>query len=94
MKTTRFDAADYLETPEDVATFLSIALESGDEGHIYHALGIVARSRGMSEVARQSGVEREALYRALSEDGKPQFSTVLGVLKALGLRLTVTTAAE
>ena len=92
METTRFDAAEYLKTPEDVAFFLSDALETGDEDYIYRTFGIVARSRGMSEVERQNGVEREALYRALSEDGKPQFSTVLGVLNVLGLRLKVTTA--
>ncbi len=92
METTRFDAAEYLKTPEDVAFFLSDALETGDEDYICRAFGIVARSRGMSEVERQNGVEREALYRALSEDGEPQFSTVLGVLNVLGLRLKVTTA--
>ncbi|WP_174803214.1 addiction module antidote protein [Martelella limonii] len=84
-----FDAADYLETPEDIALYLDAVLEEGDAALIAVALGDVARSKGMTAVAREAGVTREALYKALSEKGDPKLSTLLGVLKALGLHLSV-----
>lgn len=86
---TPFDAADYLDTPEDIAFYLEAVLEDGDPGLIAAALGDVARSKGMSAVSRQAGVTREALYKALSENGDPKLSTLIGVLKALGLQLAV-----
>ncbi|MGV0911324.1 addiction module antidote protein [Martelella sp. FOR1707] len=86
---TPFDAADYLETPEDIAFYLEAVLEDGDPALIAAALGDVARSKGMSAVSRQAGVTREALYKALSENGDPKLSTLIGVLKALGLQLAV-----
>jgi probable addiction module antidote protein len=64
-------------------------MASGDAGHIANALGVITRARGMTEVARGAGVTREALYRALSEDGDPRLTTLLGVMKSLGFRLSV-----
>lgn len=84
-----FDAAEFLDTPEAQTRFLADAFESGDAAYMAHALGIVARARGMSEVARGAGVTREALYKALSETGDPRLSTLLGVLKSLGVKLTI-----
>lgn len=89
MATHDFDAADYLETEEDVVFFLDAALEGGDVAHIAKALGIVARSKGMTEIARRTGVKRQALYHALSEAGNPTLATLTAVLDALGLRMRI-----
>lgn len=86
-ETRPFDAARHLETPEDMALFLSDALEEGDPAAIRQALNIVARARGMTEIARAAGLGRESLYRSLGENGNPEFVTVLKVLRALGLTL-------
>ena len=88
LKTTRFDAAEHLTGAEDHAALIADAFETADPTYIANALGIVARARGMSQVAREAGVSREALYKALSADGDPKLSTLLGVARALGLRLT------
>jgi probable addiction module antidote protein len=93
MKTTAFDPADYLDTPEAQEELLADAAASGDARYIALALGTIARARGMTKVAKDAGVTREALYRALSEDGDPRLSTLLGVAKALGLRITFNDAA-
>ena len=87
-KTKPFDPAKYLDDSESIAAYLSEALESEDPAFITDALGVVARARGMSEVAREAGVSRESLYRALSPDGNPEFATVLRVVRALGLQLS------
>ncbi len=87
MKTTKFDPAEYLTSPEVQAELVAEAFESGDPKFIAHALGTVARARGMTEVSRESGVSREALYRALSEEGDPRLSTLTSVLSALGFGL-------
>jgi probable addiction module antidote protein len=87
VKTTRFDAAEYLDTPERQAEYISAALETGDAAFVRDAVGIVARARGMGEIARAAGLNRESLYKALSETGNPEFDTMLGVLRALGLEL-------
>jgi probable addiction module antidote protein len=92
LPTTPFDAAEHLDTPEAQALFLSDAMETGDAAHIAHAIGIVARARGMTAVAREAGLGRESLYKALGEGGNPEFATVLRVIKALGLRITVQAA--
>lgn len=92
LEISAWDSAAYLETPADVALYLEAAFDDGDPRVIAHALGIVARSKGMSAVAREAGVTREALYKALSEDGDPKLTTLLGVMKALGLRLTARAA--
>ncbi|MGK9050048.1 addiction module antidote protein [Neorhizobium petrolearium] len=89
LETTRFDILDHLKTPEDRVAYLEAAFEDGDAALITHALGDVARSVGMTAVAREAGVTREALYKALSETGDPKLSTLLGVMKALGLKFSV-----
>jgi probable addiction module antidote protein len=87
IKTTRFDVAEYLDTPERQAEYISAALETGDATFVRDAVGIVARARGMSDIARAAGLNRESLYKALGEKGNPEFGTMLGVLRALGLEL-------
>lgn len=86
---SRFDAADYLKTPEDMRDYLEACMEEGgdDPAFIAQALGVVARAQGMTQVANQSGLARESLYKALSSDGNPEFATVLKVIQALGLKL-------
>jgi probable addiction module antidote protein len=86
-QTTPFDPAEYLDDSESIAAYLTDALESNDPAFVADALGVLARARGMSEVAREAGVSRESLYRALSADGNPEFATVLKVMRALGLQL-------
>ncbi|CAN5349410.1 putative addiction module antidote protein [soil metagenome] len=93
LKTTPFDPATYLESEEDVVAFLDAAMEDGDAAHIARALGVVARSKGMTEIARRTGVGRQALYGALSNEGNPTLETLTAVLAALGLRLSVQRAA-
>ncbi|WP_196813849.1 MULTISPECIES: addiction module antidote protein [unclassified Mesorhizobium] len=88
LRTTPFDAAEYLDDAESQAELLADAFETGDATYIAHALGIVARARGMTSIAKDAGVTREALYKALSEKGDPRLSTLLGVTKALGLQLS------
>ena len=88
MKKTVFDEATFLETDEDVAAYITEALATGDPVLITHALGVIARMRGMSRIARETGLSRESLYRALSTDGNPEFVTVLKIMEALGLHLT------
>ena len=90
--TTPWDTADSLETPEDIAAYLEAAFEDGDAELVSLALGAVARSKGMTEIARRSGLGRQSLYKALSAGGRPEFGTVLRVVRALGLKLTVTAA--
>lgn len=86
---TKWDSADLLKTKEDVAAYLEAVFEDGDSALITHALGVVARAEGMTEVAKQAGLTRASLYKALSGDGNPEFSTVLKVVQALGLKMTV-----
>ncbi len=93
-ETIPFDASEFFADAEAQAALLTDAFESGDAGHIASALGVIAKARGMTSVAREAGVTREALYKALSERGDPKFSTVLGVARALGLKLTVTPVSE
>lgn len=88
VKTEPFDAARYLTLPESQADLLNDALASGDAGYVARALGVIARARGMTEVAREAGVTREALYKALSENGDPRLTTLLGVVRALRVTLT------
>lgn len=88
LETLPFDAADYLGDEVAQAEFLAEAFETGDVAFIANALGVVARARGMSGIAREAGVTREALYRSLSEQGDPKLSTLLGVLKGLGIKLS------
>ena len=94
--TTRpWDSAEYLKTDEDIVAYLEACMdEAGDDAaFIAHALGVIARARGMMQLSRDTGLARESLYRALSADGNPSFSTVLKVVKALGLKLTPSVAS-
>jgi probable addiction module antidote protein len=87
IKTTPFDPVRYLTTRREMAVYLSEALETGDPAFITDALGVIARAKGMTEIARESGLGRESLYKALREGSRPEFATVLKVIRALGLNL-------
>lgn len=93
LKTTKFDIADYLESEADVAEYLSEALALDDPAYFQHALGAVARAKGMATIARKTGLGRQSLYKALSESGNPEFSTVVKVLAAIGVRISATPMA-
>ena len=92
VETRPYDSARYLDSDEAVAAYMEAAFETGDAAFIAHAFGIAARARGMTQIAKDAGLSRESLYRALGENGNPEFSTVLKVAKALGLRLAVVAA--
>jgi probable addiction module antidote protein len=87
--TIPFDSALHLDSDETVGAYLEEAMDSGDAAFIAFALGQVARARGMAAIAKDAGLSRESLYKALSKEGNPEFATVLKVLRALGLRLAV-----
>lgn len=86
-ETLPLDPADLIQTPEDVAHFVEAAFEDGTAAEIAHALGTVARSKGMAVLAEQTGLSRQALYKALGEEGNPTLDTLLKVIRALGLKL-------
>jgi probable addiction module antidote protein len=88
-RTLPWKTEDHLETPGDIAAYLEAVFEDGDPELISHALGAVARSKGMTAIARRTGLGRQSLYKALSPEGRPEFNTVLKVVRALGLTLTV-----
>lgn len=92
LETIPYDSADFLDSPDAIAAYIEAAFEDGDPTVITHALGVVARAKGMSDLARTAGVTREALYKALTAEGDPKLSTFIGVLKALGLRITAKAA--
>jgi len=89
-KTRGWDAADYLKTKAEIAAYLEAALEDGDPAVFTAALGDVARAKGMTHIARQTGLGRESLYKALAPDGNPEFATVLKVLRSLDVKLHAT----
>lgn len=93
-KTRPWDVVEHLETEEDMAAYLEAALEQGDPGLVAAALGDIARAKGMAQIARETGLGRESLYKALSADGNPAFATVLKIVRALGLRLHASTATH
>jgi probable addiction module antidote protein len=86
-KTRPWDPAVHLTTEEDLVAYLDAALEDGDPAVVAAALGDISRARGMTQVAREAGVGRESLYKALSPDGNPELATILKVIRALGWRL-------
>jgi len=88
-----FDLAEHLKTDEDISAYLSQVLEDNDSSELTHALGVVARARGMTEVARAAGITREALYKALRPNSQPRFDTIARVCRALGLKLTAQVSA-
>lgn len=93
MKTTPLDASEHLTSSERIAAYLDAALEDGDPDLIRAALGDIARAKGMAEIAEATGLSRTSLYKALSQDGNPEFATVVRVLHALGLRVGVRSVA-
>jgi probable addiction module antidote protein len=87
-KWTAYDPAEDLGSDEAIATFMAEAFQTNDVGYISHALGVVARAKGMAQIAGQTGLSREQLYRSFSEKGNPTLKTTLAVMKALGVQLT------
>ena len=92
IKTSTYDSAAYLDSIEAIQAYMDEALETGDPAFITKALGTVARAQGMSHIAHKAGVSRESLYKALSSEGNPEFSTVLRVVQALGLKFSLSPA--
>ena len=93
-ETVPFDAARYLERPEAQAELIADAFETGEASYIAAALGVIARARGMTQVAKSAGLTREALYKALSAEGDPKLTTLLGVMRALDLSLTASPRSQ
>ncbi len=89
LKATKFDASEYLQTDADIAEYLSVVLEENDPRLFAKALGTVARAKGMTHIAEETGLGRQSLYKALSGDKNPRIETVFRVLDALGIRLTI-----
>jgi probable addiction module antidote protein len=92
-KLTPFDPAEWLTSDQAVADFMVAAFETDDPAYIAHALGVVARAKGMTQIARQTGLSREQLYRSFSAEGNPTLRTTLAVMKALGVELSAKPAA-
>jgi probable addiction module antidote protein len=93
-RTTRFDAADYLDSEERQIAYIAAALETGDADFVRDALGLVAKARGMAEIAKSAGLNRESLYKALGAAGNPEFATVMRIVRALGLTLSARPAVR
>jgi len=89
IETTAFDSANYLNTAEDIAAYLDAYLEDSSPEEFRNALNTVARSRGVSDLSKRSGITRAGIYKALGNDGNPSFETVREILAAMGLRLTI-----
>jgi probable addiction module antidote protein len=89
-KTTAYDSAAYLDSDKAIRAYMEEAIATQDAAFIASALGVVARARGMSQIAKKAGLSRESLYKALSADGNPAFDTMIRVLGALGLKFSVT----
>lgn len=87
-----FDLSEQLKSDEDIANYLTLVLKDGDSDELVRAIGHIARARGMSEIAREAGLGRESLYKALTPGAKPRFETVMRVLKAIGINLNASTA--
>lgn len=92
LKVKEYDVADFLDTPEDIAAYINVVIEEGDENALAEALGDVARSRGMTKLAEDTGLNRVSLYSSLSAKGSPRLSTILRVLKSYGLKIQVVPA--
>lgn len=86
----RFDMSKYLNTPEDIDEYLQEVLEDGDASELAYALGVIAKAKGMTEIAEKSGISRESLYKALRKNSSPRLDTINKVIKSLGLKLSIT----
>ena len=93
-KRTTFDPAEHLKSEQAIADFMAGTFETNDPGFIAHALGIVARAKGMTQIANQTGLSREQLYRSFSAEGNPTLRTTLAVMKALGVELSARPAVH
>ncbi len=93
-KLTNFDPAEGLNSDDAIAGFMEEAFKTEDAGYIAHALGVVARAKGMTQIAKETGLSREQLYRSFSENGNPTLKTTIAVMKALGISLTATPVRE
>ena len=91
-KTKKFDVSDYLKDEETIAAYLNAVLEESDQDLLLGAIGDIAKARGMKQIARKAGLGRESLYKALAPGAKPRFETIMGVLRALDVKLTLTPA--
>ncbi|MDP2174582.1 MAG: putative addiction module antidote protein [Bacteroidota bacterium] len=89
METTKFDIADYLDNKEMIAEYLNTVLEDGDNSDVIEAIGHIAKAIGMTKIAEETGLSRPSLYKALSEGAKPQFGTIMKVLKAIGGQIQI-----
>ncbi|MCR9084156.1 MAG: putative addiction module antidote protein [Cyclobacteriaceae bacterium] len=89
MNTTKFDIADYLESKEMIAEYLNTVLEDGNSSDVINAIGHIAKAMGMSKIAEQTGMSRPSLYKALSDGAKPQFETIMKVLRAIGGQINI-----
>ena len=87
LKTTRWDTAEFLQTDADIVAYFDAVLEEGDPALVTHALGIIARAKGLNQIAQETGIGRDVLGKALTADGNPEFATVFNVMKSLGLKL-------
>ena len=92
-RTRPYDTAEYLGTEEDMAHYLEAALEDGDPKLVAAALGDIARAHGMTHIARETGLSRESLYKAISPEGNPELATILKVVRAMGIRLHASVTA-
>ena len=93
IQTREFDPAEHIDDAESIAAYLADAFEDGDPAAIADAIGVVARAKGMTQLAKDTGLSRPSLYRALSANGKPELPTLIAIMRGLGVRLTVRTAA-
>lgn len=89
METSKFDLADYLDNKEMIAEYLNAVLEEGDSSDVINAIGHIAKAIGMTKIAEETGLSRPSLYKALSDGAKPQFGTIMKVLKAIGGQIQV-----
>lgn len=85
----RFDMAETLKTEEDIAVYLNLVLEENNPAELAHALGVIAKARGMTQIAKEAGIGREALYKALRADASPRYETISKVVQALGLKIKI-----
>ena len=94
MKTSKFDIADYLDSPEMITEYLNVVLAEGNESDFIVALGNIAKSKGMSKIANETGLSRPSLYKALSYGSKPHFETIMKVLRAIGGQIQINPTTE